>query len=471
MPVERKPFVFTVPLVVKVDIQLLPIICLFYLLSSLDRSSIEFGNISGLKADLNIEKAEAQWAIAIYYFCVIIFDIPSNIVLRRWRPSFWLGFLMGAWGIIFVSIAACTDFNRLVIARLLSSVFEAGFFPGAIYYLSFWYTRREFGKRMGIFWACRCLAGGIGGLFAYGVSYIGNNHMHVWQWTFIIQGAPCVALALIASWYLPDNPSCASFLVTQESRIIERKLREDYLTLNYDDWSWDQVGSVFLDLKIYAYIILYLLGAACLRGVSLFLPIVIMDLNSKPTSLQSQLLLLPPYFLAIIATLALCYSSDRLYNRSYHIVAADTVSIASITVLLVLPNNIGSFHLGHYIATCILVAAVYAHIAIVITWMVNNFIGFTRRTIAIGATVSIGSVGSAAGSQLFLDPSSYSSGKSIIIALLVIQILFALFLRQCLSKETSRRSRLNTDDRQYQIYKFGGIDLVHDRHPDFEYTV
>lgn len=83
----------------------------------------------------------------------------------------------------------------------------------------------------------------------------------------------------------------------------------DYLTLNYGDWSWDQVGSVFLDLKTYAYIIMYLLGAACLQGVTLFLPIVITDLNSKPTSLQSQLLLLPPYILAIIATLALSYSS------------------------------------------------------------------------------------------------------------------------------------------------------------------
>lgn len=57
-----------------------------------------------------------------------------------------------------------------------------GFFPGAIYYLSYWYTRREFGKRMGIFWSCRCLAGGIGGLFAYGVSYISNTQIHVWQW-------------------------------------------------------------------------------------------------------------------------------------------------------------------------------------------------------------------------------------------------------------------------------------------------
>lgn len=165
---------------------------------------------------------------------------------------------------------------------------------------------------------------------------------------------------------------------------------KDYLTLNYNDWSWDQVGSVFLDLKTYAYIILYLLGAACVQGVALFLPIVITELDSKPTSLQSQLLLLPPYLLATIATLALSYSSgtfvqflpsvcvyrlisctDRMYNRSYHIVFADVVAIISAIVLLVLPST-ASFHMGHYVITSILVAAIYAHIAIIITWMVNN---------------------------------------------------------------------------------------------------
>ncbi|CAO3644185.1 unnamed protein product [Mucor fragilis] len=470
MPVhDRKPFVFTIPLVVKIDLHLLPLFCLFYLLSSLDRSSTEFSNISGLTADLNIKNTQTQWAVAIYFFCVILFNLPSNIILRRWRPSFWFAFLMGAWGIISVSVAACTDFTGLVIAQLLSSIFEAGFFPGAIYYLSYWYTRKEFGKRMGVFWSCRCLAGGIGGLFAYGVSYISNTQIHVWQWTYIIQGAPCVALAVIASWYLPDNPDCATFLLPEEGTMI-KKLREDYLTLNDNDWSWDQVGSVFLDLKTYAYIILYLLGAACVQGVTLFLPIVIMELGSKPTSLQSQLLLLPPYLLATIATLALSYSSDRMYNRSYHIVMADVVAIISVIVLLVLPST-DSFHIGHYIMTSILVAAIYAHIAIIMIWMMNNFIGFTRRTIAIGATISIGTVGGAAGSQLFNDTSNYTYGESVIIVLLVIQILFVLLMRRCFVKETARRSKLNADDRQYQIYKFGGIDLAHDRHPDFQYTL
>lgn len=80
-------------------------------------------------------------------------------------------------------MAACTSFTGLVIARLLISICEAGIFPGVVYYLSFWYTRSELGKRLGCLWSCRCLAGALGGLFAYGVSCItSNKYMHVWQW-------------------------------------------------------------------------------------------------------------------------------------------------------------------------------------------------------------------------------------------------------------------------------------------------
>ncbi|KAL9549868.1 hypothetical protein PS6_005830 [Mucor atramentarius] len=96
-----------------------------------------------------------------------------------------------------------------------------------------------------------------------------------------------------------------------------------------------------------------------------------MELDSKPTSLESQLLLVPPYILATIATLALSYSSDRMYNRSYHIVLVDVVAIISVIVLLALPST-ATFHIGHYIVASILVAAVYAHIPIILTWMVNN---------------------------------------------------------------------------------------------------
>lgn len=374
---------------------------------------------------------------------------------------------MGSWGIISTSMAACSDFNGLVGARLAICIFEAGFFPGAIYYLSFWYTRKEFGKRMGILWSFRCLAGAIGGLFAYGISFISSSkQMHIWQWTFIIQGCPCVIIALVASWYLPDNFNTASFLVQQEKRIIARKLEDDVGCLNEKDWSWDQLGTVLTDLKTYAFILIYLLGAAAVQGVTLYVPITITHLKSQ-SIVKDQILMLPPYCLAIVVTLAITFSSDHFYERSLHMVGLNGVSITALIILIFLPENCV---LGSYITACIITATIYAHVALKVTWIANSFTGYTRRTVALGVIISIGSIGGAIGSQLFNDAPNYTTGKAVTMTLIALQSIAVLITRSCMIRETLRRKQMNMDQREYQLYKFNGNELAGDRHPHFQYT-
>ncbi|KAI9257449.1 major facilitator superfamily domain-containing protein [Helicostylum pulchrum] len=458
-------FVWIIPLILKIDFQLLPIFCVFYLLSSLDRSSPEFSEISGLTTDLNISNTQTQWSLAVFYFAVIIFDIPSNIIMRRWKPSYWLGIIMGVWGIISTVMAACTSFTGLVIARLIISICEAGIFPGVVYYLSFWYTRSELGKRLGCLWSCRCLAGALGGLFAYGVSCItSNKYMHVWQWTFIIQGSPCVVVALIISWYLPNDIGTAKFLMIEERNIIIRKLEADVGIFNYDDWSWDQFGTILMDVKTYAFILIYISGAATVQGATLFLPTLISDLN-QPSVLSNQLLMAPPYILAIILTIGLSYSSDRFYERSYHLVSINALAIAALLIQMFLPT---SYRYTSYIATCFFVAAVYAHVPVKIAWAANTFFGFTRRAVALGIIFSLGSIGGAIGSQMLHDR---TSGKFVVLTFLVFQSFLTLVTRCFLDRENKRRKKLNSDAREFQLYKFNGRELVGDRHPDFNYTL
>ncbi|GAA5816108.1 hypothetical protein MFLAVUS_009630 [Mucor flavus] len=419
-------------------------------------SSPEFSEISGLTTDLKISNTQTQWSMAVFYFAVIIFDIPSNIIMRRWKPSFWLGSIMGVWGIISTVMAACTSFTGLVIARLLISICEAGIFPGVVYYLSFWYTRSELGKRLGCLWSCRCLAGALGGLFAYGVSCItSNKYMH---------GSPCVVVALIISWYLPNDIDTAKFLVIEERNIIIRKLEADVGIFNYDDWSWDQFGTILMDVKTYAFTLIYISGAAAVQGATLFLPTLISDLN-QPSVLSKQLLMVPPYILAIFLTIGLSYSSDRFYERSYHLVSINALAIVSLLVQMFLPT---SCRYTSYIATCFFVAAVYAHVPVKIAWAANTFFGFTRRAVALGIIFSLGSVGGAIGSQMLHDR---TSGKSIVLTFLVFQSILTLVTRYFLDRENKRRKKLNSDAREFQFYKFNGRELVGDRHPDFKYTL
>ncbi|KAG2206701.1 hypothetical protein INT47_003643 [Mucor saturninus] len=292
--------------------------------------------------------------------------------------------------------------------------------------------------------------------------------MHVWQWTFIIQGSPCVIIALIISWYLPNDVKTAKFLVVQEQNIIMQKLKDDVGILNCKDWSWDQFGTVLLDSKTYAFTLIYLLGAASVQGVTLFLPTAISRFHfAKSSVLHTQLLMLPPYILAIFISMSVSYSSDRYYERSYHLIGTNVVSMAALIVLL-LP--IPCIYTG-YITTCILTATVYAHVPIKVTWITNNFTGFTRRTVALGVIISLGSVGSAIGSQVFYDPPNYIKGKALILVFLVLQSLMILLTRYCFDRENMRRKKLGMDDKAFQAYKYNGEDLAGDRHPDFRYTI
>ncbi|KAG1090697.1 hypothetical protein G6F42_019628 [Rhizopus arrhizus] len=138
-------------LVRKLDKRLLPLLCVLYLLSYIDRSNIGNAKLGGLEEDLNMSKSQYQWSLSIFYFSYVIFDLPSNIIMRRWRPSYWLGILMFCWGAVATAMAASTSFAGLAICRFLLGLFEAGFFPGVIYFMSLWYTRKEYGRRIGFF--------------------------------------------------------------------------------------------------------------------------------------------------------------------------------------------------------------------------------------------------------------------------------------------------------------------------------
>lgn len=91
-----------------------------------------------------------------------------------------------------------------------------GFFPGVIYFMSLWYTRKEYGRRIGFFWSFSSLAGAFGGLIAFGISQIKNDALATWQWLFIIEGVPSVLLAALSAWYLPNKPETAKFLTEEE---------------------------------------------------------------------------------------------------------------------------------------------------------------------------------------------------------------------------------------------------------------
>ncbi|KAI9484448.1 major facilitator superfamily domain-containing protein [Zychaea mexicana] len=446
----------------KLDLRLLPILCGLYLLGYLDRSNIGNAKLGGLLTDLNLTTDQFQWCLSIFYFGYVIFDIPSNIIMKRWRPSFWLATLTFTWGIVAMCMAAVKDFAGLLVCRLMLGILEAGFFPGVLFFLSIWYKRREYGRRVSYFWSFSSLAGAFGGLIAYGIAKIPT---HILNTLFIIEGAPSVVLALFAAWYLPNNPETAKFLSTDERELEVSRLATDQGPANDHSWSWPRAVSVFTDYKTYTFMFIYITGTSALQGVTLFLPSIISGMGQWDRA-ASQALTTPPYFLAFILTNVAGWSSDRFFDRAYHMVGINLIGMAGFLMLMFIPEG----QVGvRYFAACVCTVAVYANVPVKVAWFNNNFAGLTRRALASAAIVAIGTIGGAIGGQIYFDEPLYFGGNTIAFCCLGAQTIADLGLRFMLARENKRRDKLTQEQKEYEIFKHGGEELAGDRHPDFRY--
>lgn len=179
----------------KVDWNILPIPTLLYLLSFLDRSNIGNAKLEGLTTDLHISNDAYLWTLTIYFFGYVLFEVPSNIVLKRFTPSIWLPTLMIAWGIVGVCMGLVHNFGGLLGTRFLLGLTEAGLFPGVVYYLSMWYARHEQHYRISLFFSAASLSGAFGGVLAFGISKMkGIGGKAGWSWVRLLLFSLFVAL-------------------------------------------------------------------------------------------------------------------------------------------------------------------------------------------------------------------------------------------------------------------------------------
>lgn len=167
----------------KMDMRLIPMLTLLYLLSFLDRGNIGNAKIEGLSEDLNLTGSEYNWCLTAFFFTYAAFEVPSNMLLKKLRPSIWLPSIMVLWGIVMTLMGIVQNYAGLLSARIFLGVAEAGLFPGVVYYNTMWYTRYEVQVRQAYFFSAASIAGAFSGLLAYGISFMdGISGLEGWRW-------------------------------------------------------------------------------------------------------------------------------------------------------------------------------------------------------------------------------------------------------------------------------------------------
>ncbi|KAL8279815.1 hypothetical protein RQP46_007665 [Phenoliferia psychrophenolica] len=289
----------------KIDWRLIPFLSLLYLLSFLDR-------VDGLEADLNLTGNQYSICLVVFFVGYVITETPSNIALKKLKPSRWIPLIMFFWGITMTCMGLVHNFGGLLATR-----FCLGLAEGICFYLTMWYKRDEANFRISLFFSAATLAGAFGGLIAYGISFMkGVGGKGGWAWIFILEGLLTFAVALIAPWMIDDFPDESRFLTPSEKAFVVQRLAEDHGAAGEAPFAWSHLTAAVTDWRVWTYALIYIGVAEPLYSLALFVPTIISSLGHF-TLPQAQLLSTPPYFLAFAFTLTSAVYSDRIKNRGY----------------------------------------------------------------------------------------------------------------------------------------------------------
>ncbi|GAB1313858.1 hypothetical protein MFIFM68171_04068 [Madurella fahalii] len=355
----------------KVDARLLPAVIIMYILNYIDRNNIAAARLAGLERDLNLSSVEFQTAVSILFVGYLLMQIPSNLFLNKFgKPAIYLPACMIVWGAISALTAVCTNSAGLLANRFFLGVVEAAYFPGCLYYLSCWYTRKELGFRTAVLYSGALISGAFSGLISAGVTWgmDGTRGLGAWQWLFIIEGVATIVIAFGCFFVLPNFPRTTSWLTEEERTLAVWRLQED---IGEDDWVnreeqtfWQGAKLAFTDYK--TYILLVLLFCIVASGtVTNFFPTVVNTLGYD--SVISLLLTAPPYVLAVIVTYLNATHADKTGERYWHITIPMLVAIAAYIIAAT------TTHLApRYLSMMLMVPAVYAGFVVALAWISNT---------------------------------------------------------------------------------------------------
>lgn len=400
----------------KLDLHIIPIVMSLYLLSFLDRVNIGNARLYGLEKDLHMKGNQYEVALSIFFVTYLAFEVPSNLVLKKFTPSRWMATLAICWSIIASLTGLCNTYGQFLACRVLLGVFEAGLFPGLAMYLTFFYTKRELSLRIGYLFVSAALAGACGGLLAYGIGHMGGvRGMKGWRWIMILEGIPTFVAGVIALFFLADSPDKASYLSPAERDFLhERRLKEQGETEDAQKFHWADVRKAFLDWHIIAFAAAQFGVDTMLYGFSTFLPTIIQEIGHWSTA-TVQVMTIPCYFLGAITYLTVAWGADRAGRRAPFILPFGAISIIGYIILLTSTTP------GVKYFACFLCAmGLYVIVGLPYSWLPANTPRYGKRTTANGLQLTIGNASGVMVPFIYTVKPRFIKGHAITLAMLAV---------------------------------------------------
>ncbi len=298
----------------KVTRRLIPFLFLCYMVAYLDRVNVGFAKLQML-GDLKFSETVYGLGAGIFFIGYFFFEVPSNIILHRVGARVWIARIMITWGIVSSAMMLIKTPPAYYGLRFLLGVAEAGFFPGIILYLTYWYPAHRRSKMTALFMTAVAMSGVIGGPISGWIlkSLAGVNGWAGWQWLFLLEGIPSVVVGAIVFFYLDDRIHMARWLTEEEKRILEKNVEEE--SSGKQNHS---IRDAFSDGKVWLMSLIYFCFVMGLYGVTFWLPTIIGAAGVKDP-LRVGLLTALPYSAATVAMVWTSRRSDQHRERRWHV--------------------------------------------------------------------------------------------------------------------------------------------------------
>ncbi len=310
----------------RVTWRLVPFLCLLYAFNILDRSNVGMASLT-MQKDLNLSDFVFDLGVGIFYFGYLLFEVPANLLLHHIGARRWIARIMISWGLVSALTAAVSGPWSFYAVRILLGVAEAGFFPGIILYLSYWYPARERARVMAYFMAAIPLAGVLGpplsGVIMQRLNGVAG--LHGWQWMFVLEGLPSVVLGLVTLWRLPDRPGQARWLPAEDRAWLTQ-------TMEHEDTRRQRHGAdlrrVLVAPRVWLLIAIYFTVAVGSNASGRYFPRFISDLFPDRGEFEIGLLTAIPSLCAMVGMTLLGAHSDRTGERRGHLAFAAFLAAA-----------------------------------------------------------------------------------------------------------------------------------------------
>jgi MFS transporter, ACS family, tartrate transporter len=306
--------------------RLIPFLVLAYFLSYLDRVNLGFAGLT-MNAELNFSPTVFSWGAGIFFIGYFLFEVPSNLALEKFGASRWIARIMVSWGIISALMAFVSGVWSFYGVRFLLGVAEAGFFPGIILYLTYWYPA-EYRAR---FLAAFAIAVPVSTVIGAPISGLllgldGAMGLKGWQWLFVIEGVPSVLLGIVSWFYLTDRPVNADWLTTEQKAWLASRLESE--TAAKQAATHLTLGQALASPKVLILSLIYFGFVAALYGVQFWLPQIVKAFGFS--NAQTGFVTAVPYLFGTVAMILWARHSDATRERVMHVGAPLLLTAAAL---------------------------------------------------------------------------------------------------------------------------------------------